>query len=258
MSHATPSPGAVPGAPFLPSPHAVSWTDPARELAFNSWLNRVASEHGLASHSIRTACADASFRRYLRVDVRADSHTFGSDVLPSRVIMDAPPEQEDCAPFVHVAAVMAQAGLNVPQVLDWDRSQGFMLLSDLGPQTMMDAIRLRDDGTTHALFLKAVDTLLAWQLASRAGLLPVYDEALLRRELTLFPDWYVQQHRSVVLDSKMLATLQNVFSAIVADNLHAPSVFVHHDFMPRNLMLAPAGFADSRLGILDFQDATYA
>ncbi len=251
MSHRTPSPSAAPAASTAPSTAIVSWTDPRREAAFVAWLGRLSSEHDLVPASLRPASADASFRRYLRVDVQTGAG------LASRIIMDAPPEQEDSAPFVHVAGVMAAAGLNVPQVLDWDPAQGFMLLSDLGSQTMMDVIDPQDASANHALYLNAVDALLAWQLASKPGVLPNCDEALLRRELGLFPDWYVQQHRGVVLDSKMLATLEDAFSKIVTDNLRAPSVFVHCDFMPRNLMLPASGMATTQMGILDFQDATY-
>jgi aminoglycoside/choline kinase family phosphotransferase len=229
----------------------VTWTDPRREAAFTAWLDRLTGEHGLVPASLRPASADASFRRYLRVDVQPGAEVAG------RIIMDAPPDLENSAPFVHVAGVMAAAGLNVPQVLNWDPAQGFLLLSDLGHQTMMDVIDPQDASANHALYLQALDSLIAWQLASKPGVLPVYDEALLRRELALFPDWYLQQHRGLALDSKMLATLEDAFSKIAADNLRAPSVFVHCDFMPRNLMLPASGIAITQMGILDFQDATY-
>ena len=251
MSHSTPFPSTATGAPSVPSPARVTWTDPRREAAFTAWLGGLTSAHGLVRASLRPASADASFRRYLRVDVQP-----GGEVA-SRIIMDAPPDLEDSAPFVHVAGVMAAAGLNAPKVLDWDPAQGFLLLSDLGSQTMMDAIDPQDASANHALYLQAVEALIAWQLASKPGVLPVYDEALLRRELALFPDWYLQQHRGVLLDSKMLATLEDAFSKIAADNLRAPSVFVHCDFMPRNLMLPASGMATPQMGILDFQDATY-
>ena len=280
MSYSTPSPAAPHGAPTLPMPGTVTWTDPQREAAFLAWLEGVAQDHGLAPASLRVASADASFRRYLRVGVRPDSAAFRPGEVPSRVIMDAPPDQENCAPFVHVASVMAAAGLNVPQVLNWNQAQGFMLLTDLGSQTMMDAIAPADPGANQALYLQAVDTLIAWQLASKPGVLPPYDKALLQRELALFPDWYLQQHRGVTVDSAQRNTLENIFSLLVEHTLRAPSVYVHCDFMPRNLMtptlgtdvssLPPKGAVSPRggpaaksmvpntgLGILDFQDATY-
>ena len=251
MSHRTPSTSPAAAASTALAAARIRWADPQREAAFVAWLDRLGGEHGLVAASLRPASADASFRRYLRVDAHSGA---GSASL---IIMDAPPEQENSAPFVHVAGVMAAAGLNVPQVLNWDQAQGFMLLSDLGEQTMMDVIDTQHANANHALYLQAIDALLAWQLASKPGVLPDYDEALLRRELGLFPDWYVQQHRAQVLDSKMLATLEQSFSTLVADALRAPRVFVHCDFMPRNLMLARPGQADAGLGVLDFQDASY-
>jgi aminoglycoside/choline kinase family phosphotransferase len=215
------------------------------------------SEHQLLRASLRPASADASFRRYLRIDAQADAQASATGPIASRIIMDAPPHLEDSASFVHVAGVMAAAGLSAPQVLDWDRTHGFLLLSDLGSQTMMDVIDPQDANANHALYLQALDCLLAWQLASKPGVLPVYDEALLRRELALFPDWYLQQYRGVSIDSAMRSTLDKVFSILVEHNLRAPSVYVHCDFMPRNLMIPPTTSAHSHLGILDFQDATY-
>ena len=254
MSHSTPF---APTATTLPRPESIVWADPQREAAFEAWLRRMVSEHRLLPASLRPASADASFRRYFRVDVQADAQARAAGLVASRIIMDAPPHLENSAPFVHVAGVMAAAGLNAPQVLDWDRTHGFLLLSDLGSQTMMDVIDPQNANANHALYLQALDCLLAWQLASKPDVLPVYDESLLQRELALFPDWYLQQHRGVILDSKLVATLEDAFSKIVADNLRAPSVYVHCDFMPRNLMIPPTTSAHLHLGILDFQDATY-
>ncbi len=251
MSHSTHSTSPTPGARAALPSTIVTWSDPQREAAFTAWLHRLSSTHGLVSSSLRPASADASFRRYLRVDVQP-----GSDVA-SLIIMDAPPDLENSTPFVHVAGIMDAAGLNAPRVMDWDPVQGFMLLSDMGSQTMMDIIDPHDANANHALYLQALDSLLAWQLASKPGVLPIYDESLLWRELALFPDWYLQRHRGVDLDSKTLAKLEDVFSKIVADNLRAPSVYVHCDFMPRNLILPWSGKEGAGLGIVDFQDATY-
>jgi aminoglycoside/choline kinase family phosphotransferase len=225
-------------------PSAVEWADPAREAAFRRWLERIGPPNGLQPASLRLASADASFRRYLRID---SAHG-------SRIVMDAPPEKEDCEPFVTVAALMAQAGLNVPQVLDWDRADGFLLLQDLGQQTMIEVVDAADPPANQALYMRAVDALIAWQLASRPGVLPPYDQALLTRELELFPQWYLGQHRGVVVDGGMRATLDQTFALIVQRNLACPRVYVHRDFMPRNLMI-PADPRETRLGVLDFQDA---
>ena len=223
MSAADPSrpPAAAAGAT------APNWADPARHAAFNAWLARVAAMHGLLPASLRVASADASFRRYFRIDC-ADG--------ASRIVMDAPPAQENCAPFVQVAGLMRDAGLNVPRILDWDETGGFMLMTDLGARTMMEVIERDHPEANRALYAQALDALLAWQQASRPGVLPPYDEALLRRELRLFPDWYLQRHRGVTLDGAQAETLERQFALIVERNLAAPRVYVHRDFMLRNLI----------------------
>lgn len=163
--------------------------------------------------------------------------------------MDAPPEHEDCRPFIAVAGLLLDAGLHAPRVLAQDLDQGFLLLTDLGNTTYLTALE-QDRARAPALFDDASSALVQWQLATRAGLLPDYDGPLLRRELGLFPEWYVQRHRGHALDSQQSAVLARTFDLIVASNLAQPRVFVHRDFMPRNLMLS-----DPNPGILDFQDA---
>ena len=263
MSQANPTP---------PSPTPIVWTDAPRAAQFERWLTTTATEHGLQPDSLRLASADASFRRYFRINSPSGSY----------IIMDAPPERENCQAFVQVAQLMHDAGLHAPEVLTWDAPHGFMLLSDLGGQTMMQVIDPTQPQANLPLYLQAVDALISWQLASKPGVLPPYDEALLRRELELFPDWYLVQHKGITLDQAMRFTLDNTFQQIITTNLAQPSVFVHRDFMPRNLMvrdedtvqffagppqekLAPSGGSAVRaatnvgacLGVLDFQDAVY-
>ena len=228
----------------FPSPPAVAWDDPARESVFQAWLAPLVQSQGLQPSSLRTASSDASFRRYLRIDA-ADG--------AARIIMDAPPEKEDCRPFVAVQALMQTAGLRVPKILAWDEAHGFMLLTDLGAPTAIENLDPAQPQAAYAWYLQAIDILIDWQKASRPGVLPPYDEALLRRELQLFPDWYVARHRQTVLDEKQQAVLTKAFDAIVAQNLAAPQVFVHRDYMMRNLMVG----GDEQLGVLDFQDAVY-
>ncbi len=235
-----------PSAPLSPV-----WADAQRQALFTTWLASLQGPHGLAPESVRLASADASFRRYLRVDTTAGTNL---------VIMDAPPDKENCQPFVHVAGLMEEAGLKAPQVLAWDEANGFMLLTDLGNQTMMQVID-RAKPPPLALYLDAVETLVQWQKASREGVLPPYDRALLLRELELFPQWYVAEHRKVTLDATQRKVLDDAFEKIIASNLSWPSVYVHRDFMPRNLMVSSnveAGAPSAtRLGVLDFQDAVY-
>jgi len=235
-------------APLTPpagSAAPIAWSDPARSAAFDQWLARVAAPQGLLPDSLRLASADASFRRYFRIDAHGPA--------ASRIIMDAPPDKEDSAPFVHIAQLMQAAGVTAPQVLDWDEANGFMLLDDLGARTMIEALDPARPDAARPLFATAIDALIRWQLSSRPDVLPPYDRALLERELALFPEWYVTRHKGVAIEGRLHERLERSFKLIVENNLAAPSVYVHRDFMPRNLMLG----ANGQLGVLDFQDAVY-
>lgn len=161
--------------------------------------------------------------------------------------MDAPPEHENCAAFVRVARLMLDAGLNVPRIEAENLDQGFLLLTDLGTRVYIDEL---NDGNADALFRDALAVLVKWQLATRPAVLPPYDEALLRRELNLFPDWYVARHLELELNAKQRQVLETMFQLILKSNLAQPTVYVHRDFMPRNLMLT-----EPNPGVLDFQDA---
>jgi N-acetylmuramate 1-kinase len=206
-----------------------------RFRALEAWLRDTLA---LAPSRIEPASADASFRRYFRV--------FAGDT--SLIAMDAPPQREDSSAFIRVAALLREAGLHAPRVVARDLDRGFLLLSDLGTTTYMAAMREGRD--VDRLFADATTALVRWQGATRPGALPEYDEALLRRELELFPEWYVGRHLGITLDGSQREGLERVFRAILARNLGEPRVYVHRDYMPRNLMVC-----DPNPGILDFQDA---
>lgn len=201
------------------------------------------------------ASADASFRRYFRL-------TF-ADGSPTRIVMDAPPEQEDVRPWLHVAELFRAAGAHVPEVLAQDLDQGFLLLSDLGSTTYLNALQppagqAPDLHRAAHLYADALGALAAIQCASRPGVLPEYDRALLLRELQLFPEWYIARHKGVTLTDKESATLDAAFEKILAVNLAEPQVFVHRDYHSRNLMLLePSAGLGANPGIIDFQDAVY-
>ena len=216
-----------------------------RTVLLRQWLDEHFSrQHTEREFSLAPASADASFRRYFRV-TRPDGST--------RIVMDAPPEHEDCRPFLHVAELFRNAGVHVPAVFDQDLDQGFLLLSDLGNTTYLSVL---DEQSAPRLYRDANAALVDIQRASRSGVLPEYDRALLTRELDLFPDWYIARHLGVTLDVKQNTALRNVFGKILDNNLAQPQVFVHRDYHSRNLMVIDADYP-ANPGIIDFQDAVY-
>lgn len=212
-----------------------------RLQALQDWAAR---QLGGESLDIAPASADASFRRYFRVTAKGRDY----------IVMDAPPAQEDCRPFIAVARLFADAGVHVPRVLAQDLEQGFLLLTDLGNTTYLSALDAAASGQAVAreLYLASNDALIRIQQASRLDVLPEYDRALLTRELMLFPEWYVTKHLGVVMKDEQKAILDTVFEHILANTLAQPQVYVHRDWHSRNLMVS-----EPNPGILDFQDAVY-
>ena len=208
-----------------------------RLAALQRWLGAHFRD---APFTLAPASEDASFRRYWRLSF-ADGRSF--------VAMDAPPEKEDCGPFLHVARVFAAAGVHVPRIHAQHLEGGFLLLEDLGKTTYLELFR---DHDPEAPYAAATDALIRIQLASRPGVLPEYDRALLERELRLFPDWYLERELGRELGPKEAQALRGVFEALLANNLAQPRVFVHRDYHSRNLMAC-----EPPPGILDFQDAVY-
>jgi N-acetylmuramate 1-kinase len=210
-----------------------------RRSSLEHWLEQaLRAEPGGERFSLTPASEDASFRRYFRATL-ADGRSF--------IVMDAPPDKENCRAFVHVAKLLSQAGVHAPQVHAADLAAGFLLLSDLGTRLYLAEL---PRGNPDALMRDAIDALIRWQLATQPNELPPYDEALLRRELNLFPEWYLARHRKVSLTRAQAEALEGVFATLVRSALAQPSVYVHRDYMPRNLMVS-----DPNPGVLDFQDA---
>ncbi len=225
------------------SPPAIAWPDAARRTAFERWLAAIGPIHGLQPATLQPASADASFRRYLRIGATGGS----------LIIMDAPPPQEDVRPFVQVAMAIQDAGLNGPPVLECDAEQGFLLLGDLGDALYLTALQSADAVRADALMRDAIAALVQWQLKVPAAPLPAYDEALLARELALFPEWCVQREFGLQWSEAEQARWHKVCRLLIDSALAQPTVAVHRDWMPRNLMVAPA--PHGKPGILDFQDA---
>ncbi|MEP7295307.1 MAG: phosphotransferase [Burkholderiales bacterium] len=233
-----------------PSPAAIAWPDPARHQAFDGWLNHVAPAHHLQTATLRSASSDASFRRYFRIDGAGGA---------SFIVMDAPPAQEDVRPFIRIAALLHDAGLNAPRVLEQDVDHGFLLLTDLGSrlylQALNEAVASDDMRSADTLMRAAVGALIQWQSRADASSLPPYDDALLRRELALFPDWCVTRECGVTWSAEEQQTWATACDLLVQSALAQPTVAVHRDYMPRNLMVCEGDGPAGHLGILDFQDA---
>ena len=223
----------------------IPWPDAQRRHAFDQWLAQIGPRHQLKRASLRSASADASFRRYFRIDAEPGI---------SCIVMDAPPPQEDVRPFIRIAALLESASLNAPRVLEADVEHGFLLLSDLGTRLYLDALNeavsRADIKAADSLMRDAIAALVQWQSRADASALPAYDDALLRRELALFPDWCVAREIATPWSSEQRATWDSACDLLVASALAQPSVAVHRDYMPRNLMVATPN-----PGILDFQDA---
>lgn len=210
-----------------------------RQEKLNNWLQTVFSQ---PITQLAFAAADADFRRYFRAHL-AD----GSSVI----VMDAPPEKMSIAPFLHVQKLFC--AVHVPQVLASDETQGFVALEDLGNSTFLQAMLHENRPEVHrTLLLEAVDTLLTLQQSSQAGRLPEYDIDLMRREMDLFVDWYAAKECNNPLNMKQQKNWREG-QAILLSRLQAQEkVFVHRDFIVRNLMLR-----SGNPGVLDFQDAVY-
>ena len=211
---------------------------PDRIVALREWLSKQLNG---AAFTLAPASSDASFRRYFRISF--------DDRRPSLVVMDAPPDKENCQPFVDIARLFAAADVHVPEIIAENLAEGFLLLSDLGNATYLSELNER---SADALYRDAISALITIQKASKPGILPVYDRALLKRELDLFPEWYIARQLGKQLTPAQSATLSAAFERILDNNLAQAQVFVHRDYHSRNLMIA-----SPNPGILDFQDAVY-
>ena len=209
---------------------------PERLRQLERWLERSCQ---LPQHEIAPASADASFRRYFRVTLEDGR---------SLIAMDAPPDREDCRPFVEVAARMRKAGLHVPQIIEQDLDQGFLLLEDLGSVDYLCALTPE---SVESLYADATGALLRLQVNAPVTGLPPYDRAMLLREMQLFPDWLLGKHLGLVPDADERGMLETAFECLVGNALAQPVVCVHRDYHSRNLMLLDV----DNPGVIDFQDA---
>lgn len=208
-----------------------------------TWLKALEASWQLDLDSLVPASADASFRRYFRI--RSKNPNFGT-----LIVMDAPPQYEPLDAFIRVDLLLAEAGLNVPKILEQNIAEGFLLLNDLGTATYLAEL---NNETADLLYKDATHALVLMQLASKPDVLPNYDEALLQRELDLFPEWYLKKHLQIELEDQQTEQLKKSFALIIENNLAQAKVYVHRDYHSRNLMVTQ----ENNPGVIDFQDAVY-
>lgn len=230
---------------------------PDERLAqLRTWLQTIPQAATLDLETLVPASSDAGFRRYFRLQRRDDRSTL--------IAMDAPPPEKS-REFIQIQALLRDAGVHVPTIYAADAEQGFMLLEDMGTTAYIDVLSSENPEAARPLMRSALESLLLWQRASQPAVLPPYDDALLRRELNLFPEWYLGRHLNVTLDATEAKGLERVFQLLIDNALNQTQCFVLRDFMPRNLMMPLASPSDStsadvsaptgRPVVLDFQDA---
>jgi aminoglycoside/choline kinase family phosphotransferase len=221
-----------------PIKHSNAGAD-ARLAALKHWVEGVDS---VAGGNLAPASGDASFRRYFRLQKGGESF----------IVMDAPPPQEDCLPFIRIAGYLEAMGINAPRVIEADLEQGYLLLTDLGSTLYLDRLEA-DLSSAGSLYDDALRALAVMQDRGAAyqALLPPYDEELLRFELSLFHDWLCGTHLGIEFDAAEESAWQLLCDMLVGNALDQPQVFVHRDYHSRNLMVTN----ENNPGVLDFQDA---
>jgi aminoglycoside/choline kinase family phosphotransferase len=215
----------------------------ARLNTLIQWLKGLEPSWQLDLSSLAPASADASFRRYFRIESK-------NPKFATLIVMDAPPQHEPLDAFIKVDLLFSEARINVPEILEKNISEGFLLLNDLGNTTYLTQL---NDETADGLYKDATHALVLMQLASKPDVLPNYDEALLQRELDLFPEWYLKKHLNIELNPLQEEQLKKSFELIIENNLAQAKVYVHRDYHSRNLMVTEV----NNPGVIDFQDAVY-
>ena len=206
-----------------------------RLAQLQQWLESLAEN---TYTNLEPASADASFRQYFRVTNKKDDRTY--------IVMDAPPEKEDCRPFLQVTELIRNIGVNAPNIISMDMQQGFILLDDLGNKPYLDHL---DENSADNLYVDAIDALIKMQTID--AILPAYDEQLLQTEMDLFETWYLNRHLDTQLNETQKALLNSVFNVLIQNAIEQPQVFVHRDYHSRNLMITD----QDNPGVIDYQDA---
>ena len=206
-----------------------------RQSQLLQWLESLAEN---TYTDIQPASADASFRQYFRVFNTQDNKTY--------VVMDAPPEKENCHLFVLVTELIRSVGVNAPDIIALDLPQGFLLLDDLGNKPYLDHL---NNNTADDLYIDAIDALIKMQTID--AILPAYDDKLLQTEMDLFETWYLNHHLNIQLNEAQKTSLDSIFKLLITNAQEQPQVFVHRDYHSRNLMITDY----NNPGVIDYQDA---
>lgn len=215
-----------------------------------SWLEQLDAFSPDVFTTPEPASNDASFRRYFRTCLKQADGGFQQG--QSFIVMDAPPEHEDCRPFIKVSQEMTEMGINVPKVIEQNLAQGFLLLTDLGADTY--ASKLNEE-TADYLYRDAMRALVKLQSQSKPYLssLPSYDAQLLTTEMSLFSDWLSEKHLELSMGKLEQIEWRETQDVLIKSALQQPQTYVHRDFHSRNLMVLAKG----NPGVLDFQDAVH-
>ena len=214
---------------------SLSHQDQERISQLEEWLNSIPDDE---LTDVRPASSDASFRRYFRVTGENTGRTF--------IVMDAPPDKEDCRPFIHITELLRSVDVNAPAIITMDLEKGFLLLDDLGDRQYLDHLDQQNSGR---LYNDALESLVNMQRIKDD--LPSYNDQKLLDEMGLFEPWYLNRHLRIELDAAQKSTLDAVFQLLIDSALEQPRVFVHRDYHSRNLMLVD----DNNPGVIDYQDA---
>jgi len=210
---------------------------PDRYNSLQNWLTEIL---GTNAFNLKPASEDASFRTYHRLFLK--NKTF--------IVMDAPPEQENCKVFIKITKKLRACDVNVPIIHNVNIEQGFLLLSDLGNDLYLDKL---NKSSIYELYSDALSTLVAIQVLVNVGGVDGYDKSLLIREMNLFREWLIEKHLNIKLSDSQVKILTKLFDLLVNNALQQPKVFVHRDFHSRNLMVTK----ENNPGVIDYQDAVY-
>ena len=207
---------------------------------YNSLQNWLTEILGTSAFNLKPASGDASFRTYHRLFLK--NKTF--------IVMDAPPEQENCKVFIKITKKLRACDVNVPIIHNVNIEQGFLLLSDLGNDLYLNKL---NKSSIYELYSDALSTLVAIQVLVNVGGVDEYDKSLLISEMNLFREWLIEKHLNIKLSDSQVKILTTLFDLLVNNALQQPKVFVHRDFHSRNLMVTK----ENNPGVIDYQDAVY-